>query len=207
MRPDWSLHVLVDPATIPLARMPAFVAEVARGGATVLQLRGKTTPIPELVRYGEALGEEARRHGLLYLVNDRLDVALATGADGVHVGQEDLPPAAVRRVAPGLLLGLSVGSLEELARSRTGPAPDYLGVGPVFPTGSKADAGPVIGVEGLRAIAAAWPGMPVVAIGGIQPANVAAVWAAGVAGVAVISAVSTTADPEAACRALLQGRP
>lgn len=209
----WRLHVLVDPAHPAVAArgLAAFVRAVHAGGATVLQLRSKAASARQLVEWGtglRALVDElaAQRAPFLYFVDDRVDVALATGADGVHVGQDDLPVAAVRRIAPRLKVGLSVGDAQELARALAGPAPDYLGVGPVYATASKADAGAPIGVAGVAAIGRGWPGMPVVAIGGIEPANVAPLWAAGVAGVAVIGAVMNASDPAAACRQLLPAR-
>jgi thiamine-phosphate pyrophosphorylase len=203
---DVTLMVLVDPQAVAQEQLPPFCQAVAQGGATVIQLRGKSSTARELADYGRALKAEVHRHGMALVVNDRLDVALAIGADGVHVGQEDLAVQDVRRLASGLWVGLSVSDVLEIPRD---PAnwPDYFGVGPVFVTASKPDAGLPLGVSGLRAIAQrARTIAPVVAIGGIGPDNVASVWDAGVDGVAVISAVIHARDREKACRALVQSR-
>jgi thiamine-phosphate pyrophosphorylase len=130
-----------------------------------------------------------------------VDVAFLCGADGAHVGQEDLPAAAARRLLPRpAILGVSVSTLEEAERAARDGA-DYLGVGPVFATGTKKDAGAPLGLEAIAALVQA-ASLPVVAIGGIDYENVAAVLRTGVAGVAVVSAVSGAADMAAAARAL-----
>lgn len=141
-------------------------------------------------------------------MDDRVDVALAVDADGVHVGQDDVEVADVRRIAPGLLVGASAGTLAELEAVVAG-APDYIGVGPVYPTPSKADAGDAMGLSGLRAMIAAVHAhnLPVVAIGGITQRNAAAVWAAGVDGMATISAVMGAPSWLEACRGLRASDP
>ncbi|MGQ9476602.1 MAG: thiamine phosphate synthase [Actinomycetota bacterium] len=173
------------------------------GGADAVQLRDKEAVGGELYRLAlEALvilrGGERRP---LFLVNDRVDVARAVGADGVHLGQEDLPASAARAIlGPEAVLGLSVGSVEEaLAAEREGA--DYLGVGPIFPTPSKPDAGEPLGLEGLRAIRRAVD-LPLVAIGGVNENNLEGVFEAGADGVAVISAVISARDMEEAVRRL-----
>jgi thiamine-phosphate diphosphorylase len=136
-------------------------------------------------------------------VNDRLDVALAAGADGVHLGQDDLPVEAARRIVPaGFLIGISAET-PELARAAARGRADYVGAGPVYATGSKADAGDAVGCGRIAEVAAAVR-IPVVGIGGIDVANAAAVVASGAVGVAVISAVMRTPDPERATRDLLR---
>lgn len=137
------------------------------------------------------------------LVNDRVDVALAAGAAGAHLGHDDPPLDALRpEVPPGFLLGVSVGSVQEAARVREWPA-DYWSVGPCFSTGNKADAGPALGTAGFGGLARLAPeGMPVIGIGAITAANAGAIRRAGAAGVAVIGAVLGAADPEAAAREL-----
>ncbi|MGH9798083.1 MAG: thiamine phosphate synthase, partial [Candidatus Polarisedimenticolia bacterium] len=143
----------------------------------------------------------ARKFGALFAVDDRVDVALISDADGVHVGQRDLPAREARRLLPRpRILGVSAGTVEEAKRAEREGA-DYLGVGPVFPTGTKPDAGEAIGTGRLAAVAAA-VSIPVVAIGGITADNVAAVFAAGAAGAAVVSAVVAAEDVSAAARAL-----
>jgi thiamine-phosphate pyrophosphorylase len=177
------------------------VAAAIAGGATAVQLRGKELTGRELVEVGRALRELTRRAGVLFLVNDRVDVALAVDADGAHVGQDDLPAAVARRLlGPGRILGVSAATPEE-ARAAEAAGADYLGVGSVFATATKADAGAPIGPAGLRAVVGATR-LPVVAIGGITADNAVDVMAAGAAGVAVISAVVGAEDVTAAARRL-----
>jgi thiamine-phosphate diphosphorylase len=133
------------------------------------------------------------------LVNDRADVAIASGAAGVHLGVDDIPAAAIRRIAPdGFIIGVSVGSDEEVANSA---GADYAGIGPFFATASKGDAGKPIGPEGFSRLAAA-AGIPSVAIGGVTAENASIPVAAGAAGIAVIAYVFGSSDPESAARRL-----
>jgi thiamine-phosphate pyrophosphorylase len=174
------------------------------GGAPAVQLRAKTETSREMVELASRLLVETRAAGALLFVNDRVDVALAVGADGAHLGNDDLPIPAARRIAPpGFLLGRSVETLAE-AEQAIHDGADYLGVGPVYATLSKADAGPVIGAEGVRAMCDAAGPAPVVGIGGIDATNAGEVAGAGAAGVAVIRAVMLAADPGAAAAALLR---
>lgn len=180
--------------------------EVARaalaGGARVVQLRAKERPARELCELAAALTALCAEYGALAVVNDRLDVALAAGAHGVHLGQDDLPAAAARRLAgPELVLGVSAATPAE-ARAAEAAGADYLGVGSVYPTATKPDAGLPIGLLGLAQVVAA-TSLPVVAIGGIRPENAAAVVSQGAAGVAVVSSVVGAEDVAAATRALL----
>jgi len=142
------------------------------------------------------------------LVNDRVDVALAAGAAGAHLGHDDAPLDAVRPVVPpGFLLGISVGSALEADRARTWPA-DYWSVGPCFATGNKADAGVALGPDGFAALARLAPeGMPVIGIGGITAGTAAEIGRSGAVGVAVIGAVLGAADPETAARGLREALP
>jgi thiamine-phosphate pyrophosphorylase len=194
----------VDPAQVALDQVGSFCEALAVGGATVVQLRGKRASGRELVTFGAVLRRETRRTGLALIVNDRVDIALAIEADGVHVGQDDIPVPLVRRLAPHLVVGLSVGSREELVVARA-HRPDYIGMGPVYPTASKPDAGPALGIEGFKTLRAeAADVAPVVAIGGIGVDNVGAVWQAGADGIAVISAVMGAEDKTEACRRLVE---
>ncbi len=197
---DWTLYLVLE--TAPWGKDPLTVAEAAlRGGVTVLQLREKARPVSERYRIGLRLRELTRRYGVPLIVNDRVDLARALEADGVHVGPEDLPPALVRRLlGPEGILGVSGDTLEEVAAAEAAGA-TYLGVGTVYPTRTKADAGEAIGPEGIARIVAA-TSLPVVAIGGITAENLAPVVAAGAAGVAVVSAICAADDPEAAARRL-----
>jgi len=185
---------------------PRTVEELAEaafaGGVTALQLREKDGLCDREI-YEEALALRAlcRAHGRLFLVDDRLDLALASGADGVHLGQKDLPAAAAARLLPpGLILGVSVRTLAE-ARAALADGAAYLGVGAFFPTASK-DGADLISSETVREIVAL--GAPTVAVGGLTQANAPAVWALGVTGLAVISALTQAPDPRAAAAGLLR---
>lgn len=168
-----------------------------KGGADVIQLRDKDMSGRELYDLGIELAKATRREGALLIVNDRLDIALACGADGVHLGQDDLPVKEARQLAPrGFIIGASVGSVEEALDAERAGA-DYVALSPVFSTPSKADAGAGRGLEMLSRIRKA-VSVPVIAIGGITMENVAAVIEAGADGVAVISAVIGQPDIEAA---------
>jgi thiamine-phosphate pyrophosphorylase len=171
-------------------------AAAVRGGATMVQLRLPDEPSRTLAEAARALRRAVP--GVPLLVVDRADVALATGADGVHVASDGILPAALRRVVPDqFIIGVSVGTDDEVARV---PGADYAGIGPVFAAGG-AGAGTAIGVARFRALAERC-GVPAVAIGGIVPETVGAVLAAGASGVAVISALFGAADPMLAARAL-----
>lgn len=142
-----------------------------------------------------------RRSGVSFIVNDRVDVALAVDADGVHVGQDDMPASIARKlIGPGKILGLSAGSVEEAVRAFADGA-DYVGASPVFSTPTKPDASSPVGQDGLRAISAAIP-IPVVAIGGMNADNAADMIRCGAAGVAVVSAIVSAQDVELASRLL-----
>jgi len=171
-----------------------------RGGATAVQVRLKGAPPADILALARAL---VGALAVPVLVNDRVDLALAAGAAGAHLGHDDVPLAALRPHVPaGFLLGISVGSSAEAARARSWPA-DYWSVGPCFATAHKPDAGPPLGSEGFAALARlAARGTPVIAVGGITPANAGAVVRAGAVGVAVVGAMWETSDPEAAARAL-----
>jgi thiamine-phosphate pyrophosphorylase len=169
-----------------------------RGGATMVQLRLKDADARTQVEVARAL-VAALPPGIPLIVNDRADLAIASGAAGVHVGPEDLPVAAVRRIlGPDRIVGLSVGNDAEALEAS---GADYVGIGPVYATASKSDAGGAIGVEELGRLAALCV-RPAVGVGGIDASNAAAVIAAGARGVAVIRALFSASDPEAAARSL-----
>lgn len=171
-------------------------AAAVRGGATMVQLRLKDADARTLVEVARALVAAVP---VPVLVNDRVDVALAAGAAGVHLGADDLPVAAARGIVPaGFLIGVSVGSDAEVAGAA---GADYAGIGPVFGTLSKHDAGAAIGTEEFARFAAL-TALPAVAIGGVSAGNAGAAMAAGAAGVAVISAVFGAPDPESGARSL-----
>lgn len=183
----------------------ATVEAALSAGATAVQLRDKSSSSGELLELAEAVGRLARTYGTLFLVNDRFDVALAAGADGVHLGDDDLPIGAVRRVAPrGFVIGCSADTVSA-ARQAEREGASYLGVGSVFPTSTKAEvAGEAIGPARLEQVARS-VAIPVVGIGGVTRANVGRIVEAGAVGAAVISAIMGVPDPESATAGLLAG--
>lgn len=199
------LIVVTDPDCGPGRGVVDVVRAALRGGAPAIQLRMKDAAAREMAEVARALLAETRAADALLFINDRVDVALAVGADGAHVGQDDLPVDQARLIGPpGFLVGVSAETIE-LARQAEADGADYVGVGPIYATGSKADAGDAVGVERIAEVATAVR-IPVVGIGGITVDNAPPLLHAGAAGVAVISAVMRAADPEAAVRALLAGR-
>jgi thiamine-phosphate pyrophosphorylase len=179
----------------------AAVRALAEGGAALVQVRAKTRPDGALLGFAREALAAARAAGLRLVVNDRADVARIAVADGVHVGQEDLPPAACRTVlGAGALVGLSTHDLAQVSAAVREPI-DYLAVGPVFPTRTKANPDPVAGLDLVRRARDLWSG-PLVAIGGITAANAAEVVRAGADGVAVISALLDADDLRDALRRL-----
>jgi thiamine-phosphate diphosphorylase len=203
LRPRLALHVLTDREWSRGRGMLEVAMAAIAGGATVIQLRDKAASTRELVQEGLALRRLTREHGVLLIVNDRVDVALAVEADGAHVGQDDMPAQLARALlGPERILGVSAGTLAE-AESAVASGADYLGAGPIYATRAKADAGPATGPGLLRALAAR-SHIPLVAIGGITAENAGAAIRAGAAGVAVITAVVAADDIEAAARALYQ---
>ncbi len=196
------LHLL---ATRAVARLPLeeAVAAALRGGASVVQVREKDAPDAEVLALLRALAPLVRAAGALLLVDDRVEVALAAGADGVHLGPGDMPLAeARRRLGPERLLGASTRSLAG-ARAAEAAGADYVGIGPVYPTATKGvpvePIGPAAAGEVARALR-----VPAFAIGGISPANASAVARAGCRRVAVCAAVLAAQDPEAAAREILE---
>ena len=173
-----------------------------RGGTPMIQLRDKKADLRYLHDEAEVIRRLCRRQGALFIVNDRLDLALAVEANGVHLGQEDLPAHLARPLLrPGMLLGISTHSIEE-ARAAEAAGADYIGFGPVFPTGTKTGTRPVVGLDGIRKAKVAVQ-IPVMAIGGITLDQVSEVIGAGADGVAVISAIVGSGDITAACRQFL----
>ncbi len=201
-RLDLSVYIILD-RDFTAGRSLAAVAEAAiRGGATVLQLRDKSGDMHRFYADAMWLQEIAQAADVPLIINDRVDIALAVDADGVHVGEDDVPVDAARRlVGQDRFVGASAGSVEA-ARAAIAAGADHLGVGPVYEARTtKADAGPPIGLSLIRDIAAFSP-LPIVGIGGITADNAGAVIAAGAAGVAVLSAVGLAPDVEAATRTL-----
>jgi thiamine-phosphate pyrophosphorylase len=176
-----------------------IAAAAARGGATMVQLREKEATTRAFLDEARALKAALEPLGVALAINDRLDIALAVDADGLHVGQGDMPVAEARRLmGPGKFIGLSITAVEQVLRPDA-EAADYLGVGPIYMQQTKADAAAPLGVEGLRR-ARSLTRKPIVAIGGLTPENSAPALAAGADGLAVVSAIVAAADPEAAAR-------
>ena len=193
------LYPIVDVGVLGSRPVREAVRALAAGGATLLQLRAKATKDRQLLPLAREAVAAARAAGVTLIVNDRADVALMAGADGVHVGQDDLPPVACRTVLGDRpLVGLSTHGLAQLEAGAREPV-DYLAVGPVFATRSKEDPDPVVGPELVRRARERWRG-PLVAIGGITPDNAREVVDAGADGLAVISAVLSHDDLAEAVR-------
>ena len=202
---DLSLYLVLDP---DLCGGPAGMVKTARlaaeNGATVVQLRAPGWKKKQWLETARELKAVLAPLGVPLIINDRIDVALAVDADGVHVGQDDLPAAETRRLlGPGKILGVSVSDFGELA-AVPAEGVDYIGIGPIFPTGTKQDAGSAIGFEGFGELARAakWPA---VAIGGVKGGHCAPLFAAGAKGVAVVSAICGQADPAKAAAELSTG--
>ncbi|MFP3895921.1 MAG: thiamine phosphate synthase [Anaerolineales bacterium] len=200
---DWSVYVITDRQVAGDRPISQVIEAALAGGATMVQMREKEGTTRELIAQGRALHGITRAAQVPLIINDRVDIALALDAEGVHVGQDDMPAPIVRRlIGPDRILGVSAGTVEEAHQAERDGA-TYLGVGDVYGTPSKTDAGTPIGIEGIGEIAAA-VSIPVVGIGGIDAENTAAVIEAGAAGVAIISAVVGAQDPRAAARRLKQ---
>lgn len=179
----------------------AIARAAIAGGVDVIQLREKKAPLRDIIETGRKLRELCREHGVLFIVNDRVDVALLLEADGVHVGQDDLPASETRRlVGDDMFIGVSASSMEE-ARWALAEGADYLGVGAIYATNSKSDAGEPVTpqlIADIRAITS----VPLVGIGGITADNCTEVMEHGADGVAVISAIVGASDPQAAATEL-----
>jgi thiamine-phosphate pyrophosphorylase len=206
MKLDISLYVLVDPAVARGKPLAALAAAAARGGATLVQLRDKTGATRRLIDEAIAIKQALHGSSVPLIVNDRADVALAAGADGIHVGRDDLDPATARRLlGPRAIIGVSIKNEADVASLPAG-AVDYACIGGVFATASKDNPDPPIGLEGFRRLhellRARAPQLPIGAIAGIDAENAAAVIGAGAEGIAVISAVIAAGEPEAAARRL-----
>ncbi len=196
------LYVIIDPDACA-GRSAVDVARLAlEGGASVVQWRDKRRDKGEQLADARAVRALCDDHKACFIVNDHVDLALAVGADGVHLGQRDLPPEVVRPLAPAaFIVGVSTNNVEEARRAQAAGA-SYIAVGSIFPTGSKEVTRPA-SRELLREVKAAVD-VPVVAIGGIDAANINQVLAAGADAAAVISAVCAAADPRAAAQELAE---
>ncbi len=198
---DYSLYVLTDATRARGRSHEEIVAAALRGGATLIQYREKNATTRQMIEQAARVHDLCRAYGVPLVINDRVDVALAVEADGVHVGPDDMPVALARRLlGRDKIVGASAGTVAE-ADAAIAAGADYLGVGAIFATTSKADAGEPIGLEGLEQIVRISP-IPVVGIAGIHAANAASVIRVGAQGIAVISAVVAAEDVERATREL-----
>lgn len=202
MELDFALYIITDERLSRGRSHQEVAREAIAGGARIIQFRDEEMSARKLIQVGQRLRELTQEAGVLYIVNDRVDVALAVEADGVHLGQEDMPIKLARRLmGEGKIIGVSATNLAEALEAEAEGA-DYLGVGPIFATGTKPDAAPPVGLEGLAEVAKR-VSIPVVAIGGINRDNVKEVMAAGADGIAVISAVVAAEDIRQATSELL----
>ena len=196
------LYVILDPSVCPARPLVEVLTTAVEAGASLFQYRNKTASMKEAYEEALALRRAAAKAGVLFIVNDRCDLALAVDADGVHLGQGDLPLDMAKKVmGPDKLIGISTHNPYQV-REATAGEPDYLGFGPIFKPGSKQGHDPVVGLEGLRAMRSL-TSLPVFAIGGIQIDQVGEVMRAGANGVAIISAILKAPDISLAVKAFL----
>ncbi len=198
---DYSLYLVTDR---PLSRWRStreIVEAAVAGGVSCVQLREKQCGTREFIEQARSIRSLLREKNIPLIINDRVDVALAAGADGVHLGQQDMPIDLARKISSGsLLIGISAESIDDAVRAEQEGA-DYIGISPVFSTPTKTDTGPALGLTGVRAIRELVK-IPLVGIGGINYHNAISVIAAGADGIAVVSAIVSAADPAAAAQQL-----
>ena len=199
--PDLSLYLVTDRG-LSLGRTTVDIVRAAvAGGVTCVQLREKECSTRQFVAEARAVRELLAGTGVPLIINDRIDVALAVGASGVHLGQTDMHIADARRVVgSSMLIGISAECVEDAVRAQAEGA-DYIGISPVFATPTKTDTAPALGLHGIALIRAA-VSLPLVGIGGVKPGNAADVLRAGCDGVAVVSAIVSAPDPQQAAAEL-----
>jgi thiamine-phosphate pyrophosphorylase len=196
------LYVILDAALITSSEMDCALS-LAEAGVRLLQYRNKSVPTRQYLESSRKLAEVLRPHGVSFFVNDRPDVAFLAGATGVHVGQNDLDVEQARQISgPDKLVGVSTHNLEQFQRAAASSA-DYIALGPIFSTSSKANPDPVVGIELLRKLRPL-TGKPIVAIGGISLERAASVIEAGADSVAVISGILSAADPAQRARQYIE---
>ncbi len=198
---DYTLYLVTD-ANLSRGRSHREIVEAAiLGGVTVVQYREKQASTRRMIDEALELRDLCRRHGVPFIVNDRVDVALAVEADGVHVGQDDMPASLARRlIGHDKILGVSAENVEQALAAQADGA-DYIGASPIFATPTKPDAPQPMGVAGLLQMARACP-LPIVAIGGLNATNAGSMIRAGAAGVAVVSAIVSAEDVQSAASEL-----
>jgi thiamine-phosphate pyrophosphorylase len=202
LKTDYSLYLVTD-RRLSLGRsIEDVVLASVKGGVTCVQLREKECSSREFLDLALRLKAELSGSGVPLIINDRIDVALAAGADGVHLGQSDIPLQMARKISAGrLIIGVSASSVEDAVRAESGGA-DYVGISPVFSTPTKTDTSEPQGLEGVRKMRQAVK-IPLVGIGGLNLSNAGQVIKSGADGVAVVSAIVSSSDPEKAAKDLL----
>lgn len=199
---DFQLYTITGESFHPGREMADVMEQAILGGSDIIQLRDKTGSKREVLRKAVQLRELTRKHGVTFIVNDHIDVALACDADGIHLGQDDLPIAEARKIVGNKIIGISTHRIEE-AREAEKEGADYIGVGPVFPTKSKVDVVDPVTTAYVRQVAAEIQ-IPWVAIGGIKLHNVEEVLQAGARRICAISEIVGSTDVKATCEAFLQ---
>ncbi len=203
LRDKLRVYIIADREAVGRSGMVEGARAALEGGGTCLQYRAKNVPIRTMLSEGKEMLNVARQYGVPFLVNDRVDVAAALAADGVHLGADDMPLSCARRVlGSAAIIGATAKTAQDARRLESGGA-DYLGVGPVYRSATKPDAGRVLGPQGLAGIIGRVR-LPVVGIGGIEPDNARAIIRAGAAGVAVVSCVMGDDDPQCAAQRLTE---
>ena len=197
------LHVLTDTQLQSRFSHIELTEQAIAGGADTIQFRHKQGPTREMIQIATEMKRLCNEKSVIFIVNDRIDIAIASEADGVHLGQDDFPiPLARKLLGDNRIIGGSAATMEDAKKCLSDGA-DYVGFGPVYPTGSKDDAGPVSGIDTLRKIVETIP-LPIIAIGGIDKGNTPEVMKAGAHGIAVISAVCCKENPEGATKGLYE---
>jgi thiamine-phosphate pyrophosphorylase len=200
---DYALYLVTDRGLAHGRSNLEIVKAAVQGGVTCVQLREKECSTLDFIGQALAIKDFLKSSGVPLIINDRVDVALAIEADGVHLGQTDMPLDIAKKIlGDSMIIGISAESLEDALEAEKGGA-DYLGVSPIYATPTKTDTAPALGLEGLRAIREAVR-LPLVGIGGLNRKNSAAVIQNGANGVAVVSAIVAADDPATAARDLLQ---
>lgn len=208
MKHDFSLYLVTDPQLCGERGVVATVEAAVRGGVSAVQLRDKQASARELVHLSVALLSILKETGIPLLINDRLDVALAAGAGGVHLGQSDLDVTMARRLAgPNFLIGQTVSRAEEITEVHALPigTVDYLGIGPIFTTSTKENALNPLGLDAVTQLRRSTH-LPCIGIGGITLENASSAWSTGLDGLAVVSAICTADDPKIAAEILRSSR-
>ncbi len=200
---DYSLYLVTDKGLCKGRDLVRAVQEAVQGGVTMVQIREKNCTAGEFLNTARTLKQKLSGSGIPLVINDRVDVAMAAGADGVHIGQEDLPYAVVREmVGPNCIIGISINTYDQLWQALRTDV-DYLSISPVFTTQTKADIKEPFGLEGLKK-ARAMTDKPLITIGGINRDNLSDIMSTGMDGVALVSAVCSADSPADAARELVR---